>query len=152
MSTIKGQAAVIGDKELSLALTLIGGKIQAYVLKSAFSKASKVAARRAKAKAKLAFKSRTGLLVKAIQGGVTRSRKDKTPMGRVRVSTKVTGELYGKPVKPFKYAHLVELGTKFTKSAHPFMLDAFNDQSVMSALTAEARRKFKQLATKKFIG
>lgn len=58
----------------------------------------------------LAVVKRTGLLSKAVTKKV-KSYADSV-WGGVGISSATAGQLKGKPVRPSKYAHLVELGTK----------------------------------------
>ena len=132
-------AQIIGDKQLLANLNALAPKVKKRIMKPAMRKGGQVIAKRAKLK----VKKRSGLLRKSIK-----AKSTKNGNGRIFVDPKVEGEYKGKKVKPSKYAHLVEFGTR-TAKAHPFLRPALNEgkDDAFKAVTAEAQKQFGKLAS-----
>lgn len=156
-------ARVLGETEMAKAILTLKPKLVNRVVRSAFRKGASQARKHARSNARTAFERRSGLLMKAIKAGVTRTKRTKEPLAKVFVDPKVSGEYKGKKVRPSKYAHLVEKGTKrlakgaITKAGspakrthhatrpRPFFEGAFNHQDVFEAILAEGRKQFNRV-------
>lgn len=129
---------VIQNRQLLANLNAIPEKMKKKIMKPAMKKGASVIAKRAKKK----VKRRSGMLQRAIRYDATKEGD-----GIAYVSTKLEGTYKGKRVKPRRYAHLVEKGTK-RSAAHPFMRPALNEgrAEAFNVVTAEAQRRFGLLA------
>lgn len=147
----RGRIVVLGDDKLKAALAAVMPKIRLRVLRKAMRQGAKLAARRAKANARTAFTSRSGLVYRAIRGDVTGGKRGKDPIARVRVKPSVSGIYQGRKRRPSAYAHLVQYGTKHSK-AKPFMMDAFDDPAIFEAIKRTAQIEFKKQMRDRFLG
>ena len=159
-------ARILGESEMLRAILTVKPKLLNRVIRSAFRKGAAQARRHARSEARAAFTHRSGLLFKAIRSGVTRTKKAKEPLAKVFIDPKVSGTYKGKRVRPAKYAHLVEKGTKrlpkgattkagtAAKRTHhatrprPFFEGAFQHQDVFNAILIEARKQFERVQFK----
>lgn len=155
---------LIGDKQLLANLNAVAPKVKNQCLTAGMRAASVVAKKQVKSDAKSAFPDRTGLLRKGIRSKAVKGRQG--PAGKVYIDPKLTSSYQGRRVRPSKYAHLVEFGTKRLEKGHPtkagapakrthpetrakpFLLDAYrkNQSAVMAALEQATRKKFDQMA------
>lgn len=144
---------VLGDDQVKAALAAVLPKIRKTVLRKAMRQGSKMAAKKAKANAKTAFVSRSGLLYRAIRGDVTGGKHGKDPIARVRIHPRVSGIYQGKKRRPAAYAHLIEYGAaKANIKALPFMRGVFDDPQIFEAIKTTAQIEFSKQMKKRTIG
>jgi hypothetical protein len=144
---------VLGDDQVKAALTAVLPRVRKVVLRKAMRQGAKLAAKKAKANAKIAFTSRSGLLYRAIRGDVTGGKHGKDPIARVRIHPGVSAIYKNKKRRPSAYAHLVEYGSKKKNvRARPFMHGVFDDPEIFAAIKKVAQIEFKKEMKKKVIG
>lgn len=144
---------VLGDDQIKAALTAVLPRIRKTVLRKAMRQGARMAAKKAKANAKVAFTSRSGLLYRAIRGDVTGGKKGKDPIARVRIHPGVSAIYKNKKRRPAAYAHLVEYGSKKKNvRARPFMHGVFDDPEIFAAIKKVAQIEFKKEMKKRTIG
>jgi hypothetical protein len=144
---------VLGDDQVKAALTAVLPRIRKTVLRKAMRQGARMAAKKAKANAKIAFTSRSGLLYSAIRGDVTGGKKGKDPIARVRIHPSVAGIYQGRKRRPSAYAHLVEYGSmKRNVRARSFMRGVFDDPDIFAAIKRTAQIEFKKEMKKKVVG
>ena len=144
---------VLGDDQVKAALAAVLPKIRKAVLRKAMRQGAKMAAKKAKANAKTAFTSRSGLLYRAIRGDVTGGKHGKDPIARVRIHPSVSGMYLGKKRRPSAYAHLIEYGAaKAHIKARSFMRGVFDDPEILAAIKRVAQIEFKKEFRKRTVG
>lgn len=138
-------ATIEGDVALNKFLKTFPAAVQRRIMKAAVTYSLKPIRKAARSIVRV----RSGQLKKAIKSKSKSYAKRGIVWGAVGIDAKADIVIDGKKVKPIKYAHLVERGTKRTKP-YPFMERAFNQTrgSVMSGMTQFVRSRLDREAAK----